>query len=141
VNEEAAETAEEATDLIGWVLNHGRVHSVFNECQAEAFGKVLAFLVANETRWGTHFVAFDWLDDLKDPMWWAVISRRPDIISAQVGAEKNCQKRQKLEDDANAHCELIDDGSFWRRLKSVVDDLEPICLGLNMNQTDAMRPD
>lgn len=59
MNEEAAETAEEATDLIGWVLNHGRLRSVFNECQAEAFGKVLAFLVANETRWGTHFVAFD----------------------------------------------------------------------------------
>lgn len=140
MNEEAAETAEEATDLIGWVLNHGRVRSVFKECQAES-GKVLAFLVANETWWGTHFVALDQLDDLKDPMWRAVISQRRDIISAQVGAEKNRQKRQKLEDDANTHCELIDDGSFWRRLKSVVDDLEPICLGLNMNQTDAMRPD
>ena len=68
MNEEAAETAEEATNLISWVLNHRRVHSVFNECQAEAFGKVLAFLVANETQWGMHFVAFDQLDDLKDPM-------------------------------------------------------------------------
>jgi len=40
-----------------------------------------------------------------------------------------------------AHCELIDDGGFWCRLKSVVDNLEPICLGLNMNQTDMMHPD
>jgi len=47
VNEEAAMTAKEATDLIGWVLNHGRVHSIFNESQAEVFGKVLAFLIAN----------------------------------------------------------------------------------------------
>ena len=141
VNREAAEMAEEATDLIGWVLNHGRVHSVFNASQVEVFGKVLAFLVANLTRWGTHFYAFDRLDELKDPMRQAVISRRQDIISAQVGAEKNRQKRQKLEDDANTHCELIDDGSFWRRLKAIVDDLEPICLGINMNQTDAMRPD
>jgi hypothetical protein len=70
----------------------------------------------------------------------AVISRRQDIVSAQVGAEKNQCKKKKLENDANAHCELIDDGSFWCRLKSVVDDLEPICLGLNMNQTDSMRP-
>jgi len=69
-----------------------------------------------------------------------VISRKHDIISAQVGAEKNRLKRQKLEDDALAHIDLIDDGGFWRRLQSVVDDLEPICLGLNMNQTDAMRP-
>ena len=68
----------------------------------------------------------------------AVISRRQDIISAQVGVEKNQQKRQKLEDDANTHCELIDDGGFWRHLKSIVDNLEPIFLGINMNQTDAM---
>jgi len=26
-------------------------------------------------------------------------------------------------------------------LKSVVDDLEPICLGTNLNQTDALHPD
>jgi hypothetical protein len=93
------------------------------------------------TRWTTHFIVFDRLSDLKDAMQWAVISRKQEIISAQIGAEKNHQKRQKLEDDAVAHCELIDDGGFWRRLKSVVDDLEPICLGLNMNQTDTMRPD
>lgn len=84
---------------------------------------------------------FDRLCNLKDPLRHAVISRKQDIISAQVGAEKNRSKREKLEDDATTHCELIDDGGFWRRLKRVVDDLEPICLGLNMNQTDAMRPD
>ena len=141
MNQEAAETAEEATALIGWILNHGKVRSIFNEMQAEIFGKVLAFLVANLTRWGTHFVAFDCLWDLKDPLHRGVISRREDIISAQVGAEKNRQKKQKLEDDAIAHCELVDDGGFWRRLKAVVDDLEPICLGINMNQTDALHPD
>ncbi|KAF8233794.1 hypothetical protein L208DRAFT_1377167 [Tricholoma matsutake] len=86
-NEEAAETAEEATDLIGWILNHGQ-----------------------------------------------------DIIAVQVGAEKNLQRKKKLKDNAVTHCELIDDGGFWRRLKFVVDGLEPICLGLNMNQTDAMHP-
>lgn len=141
MNKEAAETAEEATDLIGWILNHGKVRSIFNEVQIEVFGKVLAFLVANLTRWGTHFYALDRLWDLKDPLRRGIISRREEIISAQVGAEKNRQKKQKLEDDAVAHCDLIDDGAFWRRLKAVVDDLEPICLGINMNQTDALRPD
>lgn len=141
---ESAETAEEATDLIGWILNHGRVHCVFDEVQAEISyptNKVLALLIANITRWATHFIAFDRLFTLKDPLQRAVISRRDDIISAQVGAEKNRQKKQKLEDDATNHCELIDDSGFWRRLKCIVDDLEPICLGLNMNQSDAMRPD
>src|SRR5260370_15095402 len=87
VNEEAAGTAEEATGLIGWVLNHGKVRSIFNKMQSEISvppGKVLAFLVANMTRWTTHFIAFDRLCDLKDPLRRAVISRRDDIISGQV---------------------------------------------------------
>ncbi len=70
-NNEAADTAEEATDLIGWILNHGRVHCVFNEVQAASSfppGKILAFLVANMTRWATHFIAFDRLHELKDPL-------------------------------------------------------------------------
>ena len=47
----------------------------------------------------------------------------------------------KLQDDAISHCDLIDDRDLWHRLKTVIDDLEPICLGTNMNQSDAMRPD
>ena len=115
--------------------------AIFNEMQIEIFGKILVFLVANLTRWGTHFIAFDHLWDLKDPLHCGVISRREDIISAQVGAEKNHQKKQKLEDDAIAHCELIDDGGFWCHLKAVVDDLEPICFRINMNETDALHLD
>ena len=143
VNLEAAETAEQATNLIGWILNHGQVRSIYNESQAEHSvppGKILAFLMANMTRWTTHLIMFIWLHDLKDSMRQAVITQRQDIINAQVGAEKNCQKRQKLKDDANKHCDLIDDGAFWHNLKGVVDDLEPICFGLNMNQRDAMHP-
>jgi hypothetical protein len=54
--------AEEATDLIGWVLNHRRVCSIFNDTQAKISippGKVLAFLVVNMTCWMTHFITFD----------------------------------------------------------------------------------
>ncbi|KAF8150044.1 ribonuclease H-like domain-containing protein [Crassisporium funariophilum] len=144
VNLEAAATAKQATDLIGWVLNHGRVQSIFDESQAEHSvppGKVYMFLVANLTRWTTHLTAFVRLCDLKTPMQRAVISRKQDIIDAQVGAERNRQKRQKLEDDATEHCDLIDDGAFWRGLQTLVNNLEPICFGLNMNQTDAMHPD
>ena len=137
-------TAEEATGLIVWILNHRKVRSVFNKVQAEISvlpRKILAFLVANMTHWTTHFIAFDCLCDLKDLLRRAVISHREEIVSGQVGAERNHQKKQKLEDDAIEHCELIDDGGFWHRLKVVVDDLEPICLGINMNQTNMLCPD
>lgn len=124
-------------------MNHQRVRSIFNDTQAEISkppGKVLAFLAANLTRWTTHLIAFARLIKLKDPLRRAVISKKQEIIDAQVGAEKNRQK-EKLEQDAIAHCDLIDTGNFWRHLQAVVDDLKPICLALNMNQTDAMRAD
>ncbi|KAF8878171.1 ribonuclease H-like domain-containing protein [Gymnopilus junonius] len=142
-DEEAAEVAERATALIGWINNHGRVRSVFDEVQAESstpLGQILAYLVANMTRWTTHFIAFDRLFDLKDPLRRAVTLRKQDIIDGQVGAEKNT-KKLKLKAEAEENCEQIEDGSFWRSLKAVVDDLEPICLGTNLNQGDAMRPD
>ncbi len=63
--------AEEATDLIGWILNHGRAHCIINEVKAEVSvppGHILAFLVANMTWWATHFIAFDRLHKLKDPL-------------------------------------------------------------------------
>ncbi|KAG6888519.1 hypothetical protein C0992_008317 [Termitomyces sp. T32_za158] len=140
-NKEAAMAAEKATDLIGWILNHGLVRSIFNNSQLKNSGKVLMFLVANMTRWNTHFVAFDRLQDLKPSLQLEVLTRRNDIIAAQVGAEKNQRKKKKLMDDAIKHCDLIEDGGFWRELKAVVNDLEPICFGLNMNQTDLVRPD
>ena len=87
MNEKAAETAEEATDLISWILNHGKVQSILNEMQVEVFRKVLTFLVANLTCWGTHFYALNRLWDLKDPLCHVVISRREEIIFAQVGAK------------------------------------------------------
>ncbi|KAG6861616.1 hypothetical protein C0995_014055 [Termitomyces sp. Mi166 len=85
----------------------------------------------------THFIVFDRLQNLKTSMQLAVFTWRNDIIAVQVGAEKNQKKKKKLSNDAAKHC----DEGFWHQLKTVVDDLELICLGLNMNQTDIMRPD
>ncbi|KAF8151389.1 hypothetical protein B0H34DRAFT_665164 [Crassisporium funariophilum] len=144
VNLEAAETAEQETDLNGWILNHGQVPSIFNKSQEETSApprKVLAFLVAKMTRWTAHLTAFACLCDLKTALQRAVISQRHNIIDAQVGAEKNRQKRQKFEDKAAVHCDLIDTGIVWRNFVLVVNDHEPIFYGLNMNQTNAMHPD
>lgn len=142
--ETAAQTAEEDTEPISWILNHQQVHAIFNEIQAEVSvppGKALSYLVANLTRWISHLVAFVCLQKLKDSLHQAVISKCNAIIDTQVGAEKNQQKKQKLEDKALAQCDLIDDGDFWHQLAAVIEDLEPICLGLNMNQGDSMCPD
>ncbi|KAL0564419.1 hypothetical protein V5O48_017626 [Marasmius crinis-equi] len=140
-NPAAAETAEQATALIGWLLNHQLVRTVFNEVQAATSnppGVVLAFLMACITRWNTHLVAFDRLLVLQQSMRQAALTRRDDIIAAQVGAESNAKKKAKLREDAISQIDLIDDVGFWKQLKAVVDDIEPICLGVNINQTDSM---
>ena len=56
---EATKMAEQATDLLGWLLNHQRVRSIFDDAQAlRNNSKVLAYLVANLTRCPTHYTAF-----------------------------------------------------------------------------------
>ena len=139
---EATKTAEQATDLLGWLLNHQRVRSIFDDAQAlRNNGKVLVYLVANLTRWTTHYTAFRRLLDLKTPIRHAVVLSRDDIVAAQVGVEHNAGKRLKLTNTANTQCDVIESAEFWNSLQMLVDDIEPICYGTNINQSDKTRPD
>ncbi|THU75517.1 hypothetical protein K435DRAFT_880669 [Dendrothele bispora CBS 962.96] len=143
--------AEDATFLIGWLNNHGKVRKIFDNAQDEIsksrYGRsvILAYIVANITRWGTHVVAFIRLRDVKDPLQLAVLKSRGAIVAAQVGAAKSTEK-QKLEAEAHRACDLIADGhhqhySFWQGFEAVIGDLEPICLATNITQKDSVRPD
>jgi hypothetical protein len=96
---------------------------------------VLTYLVANLMRWTTHFVAFSRLYDLKTVLRQAVILGRDNIVSAQVGAERNKKVREKLTNDAKKNCDLIESSKFWTTLKTIIDDIKPICYGTNINHT------
>ncbi|KAJ7431571.1 ribonuclease H-like domain-containing protein [Mycena galericulata] len=143
----ASDVAERATGLIGWINNHGKVRKIFDNVQAQLSQErvnkiiILAYLVASMTRWTTHFVAFMRLLVLRKYLQFAVMQNRGKIISAQVGAAKSTEK-QRLEDEAIFYCNLIGDNdhTFWSGLTSVVEDLEPICYGTNINQADSTRP-
>ncbi|KAF5349830.1 hypothetical protein D9757_015258 [Collybiopsis confluens] len=107
-NPAASETSEEATELLGWMLNHIKVRDIFDTVQTELSQKApLKYLVANLTRWTTHFVAFDRLVILRESLRRAAFLQRADIIAAQF----------------------------------VVDDIEPICLAVNITQKESARPD
>ncbi|KAF5365841.1 hypothetical protein D9757_012806 [Collybiopsis confluens] len=141
VSPEAEEISAKATDLIGWLNNHGRVRCTFNNVQIERTGQVKSHLVANTTRWTTHLVAFLRLDDLKQSLRMAAITQREAIISAQVGAEKNFAASMALRTAAEEQLDVIEDNSFWRNLSVVIDDLEPIGYATNICQSDKARPD
>jgi hypothetical protein len=145
----AAWTAETATTLINWIRNHDKVRKIFDNAQAElckakrpnAKVIILAYLVANLTRWTTHYVAFARLLVLKEPLKLAVMKHREAIIKAQVGAAQSTEKK-RLESEANEFCDIVEDElHFWNGLKQVAGDLEPICYGTNINQKDSTRPD
>ncbi|KAI4293644.1 hypothetical protein K525DRAFT_176946, partial [Schizophyllum commune Loenen D] len=147
VSESAADTAEQATALISWINNHSKVRRIFDAAQAEVSRnkpggvvKVLAYLVANLTRWTTHVVAFIRLVDLKQALQLAVLSSREKIIAAQVGAATSTEKA-RLETEAEEMCERIQDSMFWNGLENVLGDLEAICFGININQKDSTRAD
>jgi hypothetical protein len=101
---------------------------------------VLAYLVANLTRWTTHCVAFIRLLRVSDALKLEVMQHRSGLIKAQVGAATSTEKL-RLTEDAETHCALIADHSFWDGLEHVVGDIEPICYGTNINQKDSTRAD
>ncbi|KAJ7642481.1 ribonuclease H-like domain-containing protein [Mycena polygramma] len=107
-NEAAARLMGELIDFVNWVNSHDKVRAIFDIKQQETFGKTLAYLLPNLTRWTTHLVAAIRFDFLKSPIRAAILNNRDDIVKAQVGAETNARKRKALEEDAIAHCEMVE---------------------------------
>ncbi|KAJ6570760.1 hypothetical protein B0H10DRAFT_1928086 [Mycena sp. CBHHK59/15] len=140
------EIGEKATSLIAWINNHGKVRKIFDAVQ-EQLSKdrlervvVLAYVVANLTRWTTHCIAFLRLLFLREYLQFAVLQSRGAIIAAQVGAAKSTEA-ERLKEEAIYFCDLISDAEFWSGLTSVVEDIEPICYRTNINQKDSTRAD
>ncbi|KAJ7751786.1 ribonuclease H-like domain-containing protein [Mycena maculata] len=146
VHKFAAATAETATALIGWINNHGKLRKIFDSTQEhvskDCLNRVLviSYLVANLTRWTTHCIAFMRLLRLQEALQWGVMGSRGAIIAAQVGAAKGAEKIAFTE-EAERYCTLIQDPTFWSSLESLIEDIEPICYGTNINQKDSTRAD
>ncbi|KAJ6602904.1 hypothetical protein B0H10DRAFT_2230082 [Mycena sp. CBHHK59/15] len=140
----AAVIAEDATALISWINNHGKVRKIFDAAQKiislDHLGKIiiLAYLVANLMCWTTHFVAFCRLFLLRAALQLAVLQNRSAVIAAEVGTVTSTSGLH-LREDAERFCALIEDSMFWNGLETVLGDLEPICLGMNINQKDSTR--
>ncbi|KAJ6603705.1 hypothetical protein B0H10DRAFT_1957768 [Mycena sp. CBHHK59/15] len=138
VNNATAVIAEDATGLIAWLNNHSKRTIQVSSGAVKII--ILAYLVANLTHWTTHFVAFMRLFLLQEALEFAVLQNRPAIIAAQVGAATSTEAA-RLKEDAERFCALIRDQAFWEGLETVLGDLEPICLGTNINQKDSTRLD
>ncbi|KAJ6625302.1 hypothetical protein B0H10DRAFT_2211988 [Mycena sp. CBHHK59/15] len=126
VNNAAALIAEDATALIGWLNNHGRVWKIFDESQRiiskdQNNGIIIvpAYLVANLTCWMTHFIAFVRLFILREALRLAVLQNHMAIIAAEVGAATS-KEGERLKEDAERMCALIEDVSFWNGLETVL---------------------
>ncbi|EJD46725.1 hypothetical protein AURDEDRAFT_123867 [Auricularia subglabra TFB-10046 SS5] len=140
---EAEEAGEKATEIVGWLHGHNRVRDIFDTVQSETAQAAtpLSYLVANQTRWTTHTLAFKRLLRLETPIRRTAILEKDKIVAAQVGAMTKRKQKAALEKSARTMIATIDDGALWARLATVVDDLEPITYLTNINQADDARPD
>ncbi|KAJ6628542.1 hypothetical protein B0H10DRAFT_1940380 [Mycena sp. CBHHK59/15] len=142
VNDIAAIIAEDATALIGWLNNHGKVRKIFDESQAT---------VSQDRNAARSLFLLTW--SLISPAGPPILSlfrvslpsasasaccppEKTAIIAAEVGAAVSTET-ERLSSDANKFCTLIEDTTFWSGLEMVLGDLEPICLGTNINQKDS----
>ncbi|KAJ6623326.1 ribonuclease H-like domain-containing protein, partial [Mycena sp. CBHHK59/15] len=142
-NAEGAKLLEELIEFVHWLNNHDKVRDIFDKRQSELdeHGKVLAYLVANFTRWTTHLIAALRVQHLKEPIRKAILNDHEDIIKAQVGAVTRTRQKEALRRDAIAHCESVELPSWWDRLDSVIVDMEHICYLTNIAQSDHVCPD
>jgi hypothetical protein len=141
INDVASDVAEQATEAIHWISGHDRVKKIFDDAQFTKNFTDLVYLMANITRWNTHYLAFQRLISLEIPIRHAVYLQREEIVRAQVGAEKNKKAIAKITAAANKKCDVLESNEFWTALQTVVDDIEPICYATNINQADATRLD
>ncbi|KAJ7234556.1 hypothetical protein C8J57DRAFT_1249115 [Mycena rebaudengoi] len=103
VNEEASVVAEQATDLIHWILSHDHVRKILiDDAQHEKNFVVLVYPLANITQWTTHYVAFHHLLELKAPLRHAAYLRQEEIIEVQLRCEQNRKAVKKITKTTNA---------------------------------------
>ncbi|KAJ6539904.1 ribonuclease H-like domain-containing protein [Mycena sp. CBHHK59/15] len=81
-----------------------------------------------------------WINNHSRALQLAVLQNRTAIIEAEVGAATSTEG-ERLREDAERMCARIEDTGFWHGLEMVLGDLEPICLGTNINQKDSTRLD
>jgi hypothetical protein len=77
---------------------------------------------------------------IEDALRLAVMQNRGAIVAAQVGAAKGADK-VAFTAEAHGFCDMIMQSSFWDSLESLIEDIEPICYGTNINQKDSTRAD
>ena len=73
------------------------------------------------------------------PLHQAAILHHNEIIEAQIEAERNARACRKLINEANSKCDLLESNNFQTRMKTTINDIEPICYGININQGDSTR--
>ncbi|KAF9009846.1 hypothetical protein BDZ89DRAFT_1047717 [Hymenopellis radicata] len=62
----------------------------------------------------------------------------PRVVMVVIGAEKAPSARRKIQKSAEEHCNILESSEFWKGLQTVIEDIEPICYGTNINQSDSV---
>ncbi|KAJ7310796.1 hypothetical protein DFH08DRAFT_1046089 [Mycena albidolilacea] len=133
-NPKAAQIFEELIDCVNWINSKDKVRDIFDKTQLEMdkYGKILAYILPNLTRWTTHLVAALRFAILKAPIRNAILNKR---------AESSRRKRDEMREDAMAQCATLEPNAWWDDLEKIIPDLEHICYLTNIAQSDQVRPD
>ncbi|KAJ6528869.1 hypothetical protein B0H19DRAFT_1083210 [Mycena capillaripes] len=96
VNENGAQTAQDTTEALGWIVGHERVRKIFDDTQIKKNGAARSYLTANMTRWTTHSISFHRLIRLKPPLYRRVKSHPPSgVLTEEQQIELQIEKKQK----------------------------------------------
>ncbi|KDQ64319.1 hypothetical protein JAAARDRAFT_187663 [Jaapia argillacea MUCL 33604] len=129
------ETGADALEVIKWFNSHGKALSILNAEQASIPpNKVLALLLPAPTRWTTHYLAFDRLDEVANAVKSSVIKHTPRLVVA-------AGERADLKAKATEIIDIVSDYTFWGDLSQLGLDLEPLAVSTHVLEGDDTRLD
>ncbi|KDN49419.1 hypothetical protein RSAG8_02121, partial [Rhizoctonia solani AG-8 WAC10335] len=117
LSSELVDAAEQAIDIIKWLLNHSRLLGLFHEEQLRITGTTHTLNLPAITQWTSHFLSFT----------------KEFVVSAGRSPEQVQQVKAIMWN--------IEDPDFWRKLTELKINLEPLAIAANVAQAPTTRLD
>ncbi|QRW17960.1 hAT family dimerization protein [Rhizoctonia solani] len=128
------DTADDAINIIKWMLNHLYLLGLFRQEQARDGRKPRSLALPVLTRWTSHFLSFRSLLSESQSLR-ALAARNPKEFRASAG------RTPELVQQAKTVLKNIDDPEFWLRLNELKLYLEPLAIAANVSQAATTRLD
>ncbi|CUA68261.1 Zinc finger BED domain-containing protein 4 [Homo sapiens] [Rhizoctonia solani] len=134
LSSELVDAAEQAIEIIKWLLNHSRLLALFHEEQLRITERTHTLNLPVIFRWSSYFLSFTSLISEARPLL-ALVMGRPEVFIESAGRASEQVQQVKV------IMQNIKDPNFWIKLTELKIYLEPLAIASNVAQAPTTRLD